>query len=635
MRKFLKIGGIAFLVLIFFFLPFADALKLDAILISIYIIYKFFSFILKKILWKIRNKLILSYLFLTIIPLLLFLLLSYFAVNFFFARYGNYIVTNNLQYRLEFMKRVVDSRRDGKENFGIIKINDKKLLDRFNYLIKKTDKNKKKKSTSGMLIYQKTLNFYYYFEGSLFIKKITENTLESIRNFTLWKPTFLVLKKDLSKEAENFSGDKNIEIKIGESPDKQKDKRSLRDRTLYRVSCLEKPEEMKKNEEFFINLSKFQFMSILQLIDIDRKEIHPTYFTIEFDKDLAVKKIKTTVLSGTIDKSRKIFFYIMSVLVIFFSILYIISFILGIILAKSITSSISNLYEGTKKIIDKNFKFKIHKIPSDQLGEVALSFNSMADSINNLLEEEKEKERLKREIELAAKMQNRLLPKDDLKREGIILSGLSIFAQEVGGDYYDYFETSDGRLFFSIADVAGKGMTAAFYMAEVKGIVRSLAESSFDLGIITEKVNNIIFNSLEKISFVTAILGYIDKDRKKIRYVRCGHPLPIFVKKIGEISEIKSEGVALGLKEEISDSVEVKEIVLEEADTMIFYTDGLSEMTNDQGELFTSKGIVSLFKERDINSIRNIKKRLKDGIYSYITEDFLDDDITLLIIRKG
>ncbi len=633
MRKFLKISGIAFLVLLFFFLPFADALKLDAILISIYIIYKIFSFILKKILWKVRNKLILSYLFLTIIPLLLFLLLTYFAANFFFARYGNYIVTNNLQYRLEFMKKVIDSKRIGKENFGIVKIKDKNLLDNFKYLIKKI--NKKENIESGILLYKGELNFYCFSAGSLFVRKITEKTLESIRNFTLWKPIFRVLKNNSLEGPKDSPKSQSISISIGKPENKTGENENLKDRILYEISCDENSKGKKNDHGKFINLTEFQFITALQIMNIDKKEIHTAFFTIIFDKELAVKKIKSTVLSGTIDVSRKIILYIMSALFIIFSILYIISFILGIILAKSITSSISNLYEGTKKIMEKNFKFKIHKIPSDQLGEVALSFNSMADSINNLLEEEKEKERLKKEIELAAKMQNRLLPKDDLVKDNIMLSGLSIFAQEVGGDYYDYFETSDGRVFFSIADVAGKGMSAAFYMAEVKGIVRSFAESSFDLKVITEKVNNIIFNSLEKISFVTAILGYVDKAGKKVRYVRCGHPLPIVVKKDGVITEIKSEGVALGLREDISDSIEVKEIGLKDSDTVIFYTDGLSEMTNEQGELFTSRGIISIFKDGKINSVRDIKKRLKDGIYSYISEDFIDDDITLLIIRKG
>ncbi len=625
MRKFLKIVGASFLILLFFFLPFKDALKLDILLISLYIIYKIFSLILKKILWRIKNKLILSYIFLTFIPLALFLILSYFATNIFFAQYGNYIVTNNLQYRLSFMKRVIESNRVGKGNFGIIKIDDRKKIDNFNKLIKGIRKDKKKDYSSGILFFNGKLNFYYFYNNSLFVREITENTLESIRDFTLWKPSFII-----AEEEHNNSKKGKITIKLTNSENK-----TNKPKLFYKISC--KNNKTTNDKNIFIKLLNFNFFSMLSIVDIDNNDIHMAVFYIEFDNNLAAKKIKSTVLSGTIDKSRKIFFFAMSFLIIVFLLLYIISFILGIVLAKSITSSISNLYEGTKKIIEKNFKFRIHKIPSDQLGEVALSFNSMADSINNLLEEEKEKERLRREIELAAKMQNRLLPKDDFRDKDIVFSGFSIFAQEVGGDYYDYFKTSDGRIFFSIADVAGKGMSAAFYMAEVKGIIRSLAESSLDLKMITEKVNNIIYNSLEKISFVTAILGYMDKDRKKIRFVRCGHPLPILIKNNGEIKEIESEGLALGLKEKIIENTELIEIPVKNYDTLIFYTDGLSEMENEEGKLFTAKGIVSIFKDNidKSGSVYDIKKLLKDTIYSYISEDFLDDDITLLIIGKG
>jgi len=617
-KKLFGILGISILILLFFFLPFKDALQLSIILISIYLFVKIFSFLLRKILWKIRNKLILSYFFVAIIPLILFIFLSYFLVSFLFGEYGNYIFTNTLQNRLNFLERVVNlNREDYAKRLNIIKIKDKNKIEGFKKLLSQWEKRDKKDLSKGLLVYKGDKNessifLYYYNKKDIYIWKISKETLDRIREATLWKSTFIIKRLNLNKNTLNNTDLENAKT----------------------ISELKTPLRIAQEEESKLSkLLKFKWINIVKVINLDKIDLNTAIIILSFDIKLAKQKFKTTLLSGTLLESQKALLFVLFSITLILSFLYLLSFILGIILAKSITSSISNLYIGTKKLIEKNFQYRITKIPSDQLGEVAMSFNSMAESIEQLLKEEKEKERLKRELELATKMQKKLLPADDLRVGTFIFSGLSITAQEVGGDYYDYFKEGE-RIFFSIADVAGKGMPAAFYMAEIKGIIRSIAHSTKKLKEIVEEINYIIHNSIEKISFVTAIIGYLDISKNELRYIRCGHPLPIKVSSSKKVEEIFSEGIALGIRESIKEHIEEKAVKLQVGETFVFYTDGLSEMRDEEGKIYGAKRIVSLFEEEDVNNVKDFKRIIKEGVYSFIGNNYIDDDITILIIRN-
>jgi len=602
-RLIARILGLAIIFIIFFTLPFNDALKLNIFLIAIYLFFRLFSFLLKKILWKIRNKLILSYLFIAFVPLALIALLSYLTFYFFFSRYGNYIVTKEINYRINFLERIIElNKPDIPKQYNIGKISNKDKISEFNNLLinlnEKAGKNK-----TGIFFYKDKFNFYYYDNNTIFYREITVETLESIRDYTLWNPSFILLKDSGGGSEVN-----HIYVDFELSVDKDK-----------------------KDEGG--NILDFPSIpSPMKIINFDKERVSSSIMTTKFDFSFALDKFKSTMFSEATRDFERNFFYAITILIIFFSLLYLISFFLGIILARSITQSISNLYTATKKLKEKNFSYRIKKIPSDQLGDVALSFNDMAESLENLLEEEKENERLKRDLELANKMQRKLLPIYGLDKNDLVLSGLSITAQDVGGDYYDYFITKNGNIFFSIADVVGKGMSAAFYMAEIKGIVKGYSEYSNDLVKIVERINRAIYKTLEKNSFVTAIIGYIDTRKKKVNIVRAGHPHPLIIRENGEVEQIESTGIALGLKESIKNHIEKISFSINKGDILLFYTDGLSEMKNEKGELFTSKGIISILKNNKFSSIYDIKNLIKQTVYAHIGSNYIKDDITLLMI---
>ena len=159
-----------------------------------------------------------------------------------------------------------------------------------------------------------------------------------------------------------------------------------------------------------------------------------------------------------------------------FLIIETVAFVVGLALAKSITGSVHELFIGTERVRQGDFTHKIGVKAQDQLGELAESFNSMTASIEDLLLQAAEKKRLEEELRIAHEIQMSLLPQGPLVMPGLSVTALCVPAREVGGDYYDFLPLDDDRVGVLIADVSGKGTSAALYMAELKGLVLSLSE---------------------------------------------------------------------------------------------------------------------------------------------------------------
>src|SRR6185503_20257025 len=158
-----------------------------------------------------------------------------------------------------------------------------------------------------------------------------------------------------------------------------------------------------------------------------------------------------------------------------FLIIEFIALVAGLALAKSITGSVHELFAGTERVRQGDFTHKIAVKTDDQLGELAASFNSMTASIEDLMLQAAEKKRLEEELRIAHDIQMSLLPQGPLRMPGLSMTALCVPAREVGGDYYDFFMLDDLRVGILIADVSGKGTSAALYMAELKGLVLSLS----------------------------------------------------------------------------------------------------------------------------------------------------------------
>jgi len=266
--------------------------------------------------------------------------------------------------------------------------------------------------------------------------------------------------------------------------------------------------------------------------------------------------------------------------------------------------------------------------------ETFSDYASVAIENSRLLEESIEKERLEKELDVAREIQRKILPLQVPEYPNLQVASVFIPAFEVGGDYYDFFKISETKLGFVIADVSGKGISAAFIMAEVKGIFESLSKTIERPKEILIKANEILKEALDNKTFVSAAYGYFDLVEKKLVFSRAGH-CPLFLLRGGDSKQIRPSGLGLGLSdtEYFEKTLEEYSINLKENDTIVLYTDGVTEAKNELLEDFGDK----LFLEALQSNINLTADELSDKIIKEITvfssghEQY--DDITLVIFK--
>ncbi|HEX2865812.1 MAG TPA: GAF domain-containing SpoIIE family protein phosphatase [Ignavibacteriales bacterium] len=251
-----------------------------------------------------------------------------------------------------------------------------------------------------------------------------------------------------------------------------------------------------------------------------------------------------------------------------------------------------------------------------------------------LLAESLEKERMEKELDVAREIQYKILPDKTPEVENMQVSALFVPAFEVGGDYYDFFRLGGDRLGFVIADVSGKGIPAAFIMAEVKGIFESLARLIESPREVLVKANEVLRSSLDKKSFVTVVYGVLEVKTGRVFLSRAGHS-PVLLVRRDVIEEVKPCGMGLGLdfSSNFSNSLEETEIKLKENDILLLYTDGIPESKNAEMEDFGYERLNKVILDNAGAPIDLISKRIMKEVAVFSQGKPQHDDITLVIFK--
>ncbi|PYQ68681.1 MAG: hypothetical protein DMG01_30460, partial [Acidobacteria bacterium] len=305
-----------------------------------------------------------------------------------------------------------------------------------------------------------------------------------------------------------------------------------------------------------------------------------------------------------------------------FLIIEFVALVAGLALAKSITGSVHQLFAGTERV-------------RDQLGELAGSFNQMTASIEDLLREAAEKKRLEEELRIAHEIQMSLLPQGPLRMPGLSVTAVCVPAREVGGDYYDFLPLDDHRLGVLIADVSGKGTSAALYMAELKGLMLSLSRIHTSPRDLLIDANRIIAEHLDARSFITMTYAILD-----LR-TRAGHTPLIYVPGPGlearRAKILAPDGLVLGLKIDKGETFErlLQEdtILLHDGDLFVFFTDGISEAMNARDDCFGENRLGQLAETHAHLPSDELRERVLREISAFVGDAPQHDDMTMILLK--
>jgi phosphoserine phosphatase RsbU/P len=308
-----------------------------------------------------------------------------------------------------------------------------------------------------------------------------------------------------------------------------------------------------------------------------------------------------------------------------------VALVLGVTLARQITGAVHDLFTGTEHLRNR-----------DQLGELADSFNVMTGEITRLLSDVAQKERLEQEFATAREIQMKLLPQGPLAVPGLAVSAYCEPAREVGGDYYDVFPVDEGVFGFLIADVSGKGVGAGLYMAQLKGLVLSLTRQHRSPRDLLIAVNRVLVDRLDGRSFITMSYVVVDLRKQVMTYARAGH-CPMIVAPGARagvrppIRVLAPDGLVVGLT---LDDGTLFESLLEEVtvplapgDLFMLFTDGMSEMMNPAHDCFGETRLGEIAGEHRDLPLDELADRLVAEVRAFGAGAGQHDDMTMLLLR--
>jgi len=411
---------------------------------------------------------------------------------------------------------------------------------------------------------------------------------------------------------------------------------------------------------------KVRFGSTLPITDWDSGEPASAPIEVTSRPSLLYRQLFGGSLSGTVTSVIQISLIVLCIL---FALIETLALVMAARLSRTVTASVTDLYAATQRIDRGDFDHRIRVERDDQLAELGRSFNNMTGSLQRLLKEQKEKERLQNEISIAQEVQANLFPHQSCDLPTLNLHGVCRPARSVSGDYYDFLmfheEAHDGQpisgytgVGIAIGDISGKGISAALLMATLHSAVRAYrfaseelvyAESSVaglmasrngsgDCGELFESpgkilalLNRHLYRSTQPEKYATLFLAHYNAQTSRLVYSNAGQLPPLVLSTDGSIRRLDCGGTVVGLMDGMR--YEEDSFTMRSGDILVAYSDGVTEPENDFGD-FGEARLVEVVQRYRQEPLHVISDQVMQALDAWIGAEEQPDDITLVLARQ-
>jgi len=350
--------------------------------------------------------------------------------------------------------------------------------------------------------------------------------------------------------------------------------------------------------------------------------------------------------------------YILLAILIFFAVIEMVALIIGTRMTSTVTGAVAHLYDATKHVDRGDFSHRIPVKSSDQLAQLSLSFNSMTESIEKLILEQKEKHRLEGELAIAQEVQAQLFPRQVSELESLEVHGFCRPARTVSGDYYDFLTASSHKLILAVGDISGKGISAALLMATIHSAVRAYSVESLPQmrepvavgavagagrimaawpegievspGALLGLLNHQLYESTPPEKYATLFLGIYDGRSHQLTYSNGGHLPPILIGENGEVRRLEAGGTVVGLFDNMT--YDEGSVQMHPGEIFLAYSDGVTEPENEFGE-FGEERLIDLVSTNRHLPLIQISQAVTSAVDDWIGDNEQPDDITLVLAR--
>ncbi|HLJ22562.1 MAG TPA: SpoIIE family protein phosphatase [Candidatus Acidoferrales bacterium] len=317
------------------------------------------------------------------------------------------------------------------------------------------------------------------------------------------------------------------------------------------------------------------------------------------------------------------------------------SLVTGIVMTRTITAAVNTLYVATQRVQEGDLSYRVRLKHRDQLAALGESFNTMTQSVAALFEEQRRRQKLENELSIAQEVQQQLFPRSIPKLPGIEIEAICRPARVVSGDYYDFIRISPTRLAIAVADISGKGISAALLMANVQAALRSDVlrrrdgqpgghREQIDTAEIVSHLNKHLFRNTTDERYATVFFGIYDTETRQLHYTNAGHLPPVYISGSGS-RRLETGGMVVGLFDDVPFQQGAVEI--EHGGMLVAYSDGLIEPENVYGEEFGTERLVDVALRNKDTSSHVIAEAMMHAAEAWSGSPEQADDMTVIVLR--
>ncbi len=616
-------------------------LRFLALLALFYIAYRAWSRWRQELLWSLRNRLIVAYLFIAVVPVILLVVLANMAGDILYSQFAAYLLNHDIQDRIALLAdtsahiSAAEAALPPSANTGAL---EKALKKEIEDAEGKDLPDLKVDFDADPGYFQRVCKNAHTFSGP--VQTGNQLYLVSLREVASPRGTrFLALSVPVQPEfLERLLPDLGpIDMTLWEKGEGVAGQTALPIGN-YRYHAIRRVMTRKRaalaasswRDPVVDGFSQLEATYISADGSADRG--HPVFAFVKARRSQLNHRIFATL--GELSAAKG--YGTLLVTLLAFLVIEIAALIIGIVVTRAITRTVADLYRATQYVQEGNFSQKVRVERKDQLGALGESFNSMTSSITNLINEQKQLQRLENEINIAREVQDQLFPRNLPHVAGVEVEAICRAARSVSGDYYDFIQLSPTHVAIAIADISGKGISAALLMASLQAALRSqlLVPGSETLSTaeLVARLNTHLVRNTGDDRFATFLVAVFDTATRKLRYTNAGH-LPGFCLSDGKSIHLDKGGIVLGVMEDYPYVEGIVQVPLNSV--MIGYSDGLVEPENAYGEEFGVSRLEAAAQRVRHARPRRIAESLMTAAEEWSGSPEQADDMTVIVARLG
>jgi len=620
-------------------LPGVGLLRFVSSLAAFYLLYRFWTRWRSRMLWSLRNRLIVAYLFIAVVPVILLLIFATLLGQLIYSQLGAYLLYHDMEDRLEMLASSSEAIAAAESTLPASM--DEVTLNR---ALEKQVLAAEAKQLPGL-----TVNFAAdpkYFrelagpEAHSFTGLVQQGTqlhlvgmkeVDSPRGKRFIELNVPVTSEFLEKLAPDLGP---INVTLWETVETDSARTALhiggKDyREIARVAT-KKRELLSSGSWLDPVVDGFSQLNATYLVTekvLERN--HQVFAFFKARRSRLNQRIFASLgeLSGAKVSALKLF-------ALGFLLIELAALRIGFVLTRAITRTISDLSRATQSVQEGNFSARVPVERRDQLGMLGESFNSMTSSISRLISEQKQLQRLENEISIAREVQNQLFPQNLPQVEGVEIEAICKAARSVSGDYYDFIQLTPTQVAIAIADISGKGISAALLMASLQAALRSQlltpGSESMSTAELVSRLNKHLVRNTGDDRFATFFIAVYDIATRKLRYTNAGH-LPGFCLSDGKAKHLDVGGIVLGVVENYP--FQEGTVNVPPDAVLIGYSDGLVEPENAYGEEFGVSRLEAAAQRVRHAAPRKIAESLMTAAEEWSGSPEQADDMTVIVAK--